>query len=509
MPAHGSYRVTSQAEGKAAERDESYKSCVITMLIFFLLCLVIILASWPWKGWHADHNKVEKDTKIQDEEFFATTDGPVLKNGYFERYSNDASTKNHKISQTRTTERYEDIESSPEVTKTFSTPGAKSEVVSDFTNVVRTDGSTVKKDLSSSTEAISRNRPHTFSTPETTSGAYKGFKELLRADKSTVKEDPSFSTEATSLSKLQTFSSPEATIAIYTHFKDAQRNDRSTVKEDQSSSTEAITPSGLKTFSPLKSTTENDKSFAGVVKTHRSTVKEDISSSTEAIRPINGQPTAGTTDGSLLLENHSTSTVGATEDTTKKIETTTLQELLVGKYFRNETTKSDSEDSGENWADVLQSQRLGDQERSLSSKSASPVPGTSPNKWISTTASLNFDRTPADSSGIVAKEEITTHSSITDKTNASSSYSDIRICNSGSCKRIASKMLSYMNHSVDPCEDFYEYACGGLEADPQMNERDLDRRAYDTIARKYLDCSQCGCSGAVQVKRVSYFLLRL
>lgn len=57
-------------------------------------------------------------------------------------------------------------------------------------------------------------------------------------------------------------------------------------------------------------------------------------------------------------------------------------------------------------------------------------------------------------------------------------------CTSGECKNLASKILFYMNHTIDPCEDFYEYACGGFEINPQTVELDLEDISYQRILRQ-------------------------
>lgn len=61
MPSRGFYQVSDKEEGQAAERDESYKSCVITLLIFFFLCIILILVGLPWKKYNTHHIKYSDD----------------------------------------------------------------------------------------------------------------------------------------------------------------------------------------------------------------------------------------------------------------------------------------------------------------------------------------------------------------------------------------------------------------------------------------------------------------
>ncbi|XP_003707770.2 endothelin-converting enzyme 1 [Megachile rotundata] len=77
-------------------------------------------------------------------------------------------------------------------------------------------------------------------------------------------------------------------------------------------------------------------------------------------------------------------------------------------------------------------------------------------------------------------DDTTSINSITTPTNST----DNKVCTTGECKNMASKILFYMNHTIDPCEDFYEYACGGFETNPHTVEQNLENMAYRRIFRQ-------------------------
>ncbi|GFR33659.1 endothelin-converting enzyme 1 [Trichonephila clavata] len=63
------------------------------------------------------------------------------------------------------------------------------------------------------------------------------------------------------------------------------------------------------------------------------------------------------------------------------------------------------------------------------------------------------------------------------------SRSDKEYCTTPACVTIAANVINFMDQSVDPCEDFYQYACGGwIKANPlPENERDWDR--YEELTK--------------------------
>ena len=66
--------------------------------------------------------------------------------------------------------------------------------------------------------------------------------------------------------------------------------------------------------------------------------------------------------------------------------------------------------------------------------------------------------------------------------NVSKTNGDTEICQSPSCVQLAATLVSNMNKSVDPCDDFYEYTCGGWI---QHNPIPDDKARYSTFSQLY------------------------
>ncbi|XP_060074883.1 neprilysin-like [Ylistrum balloti] len=62
------------------------------------------------------------------------------------------------------------------------------------------------------------------------------------------------------------------------------------------------------------------------------------------------------------------------------------------------------------------------------------------------------------------------------------------ICSSHDCVRLAGSILSHMDTDVDPCEDFYEYSCGGFQKTAYLTwEAPRVRENPDILLTKYDD----------------------
>lgn len=59
---------------------------------------------------------------------------------------------------------------------------------------------------------------------------------------------------------------------------------------------------------------------------------------------------------------------------------------------------------------------------------------------------------------------------------------DQRICVTEGCVRSAAAVLANMDKSVDPCDDFYKFACGKFLCDSRVDDDKLSRTTYSAVS---------------------------
>ena len=55
------------------------------------------------------------------------------------------------------------------------------------------------------------------------------------------------------------------------------------------------------------------------------------------------------------------------------------------------------------------------------------------------------------------------------------------VCLSESCVKTAARLLRQMDRTADPCQDFYQFACGGFIADTVLPEHKTRLGSYDLL----------------------------
>ncbi|XP_063215495.1 endothelin-converting enzyme 2-like isoform X2 [Bacillus rossius redtenbacheri] len=86
--------------------------------------------------------------------------------------------------------------------------------------------------------------------------------------------------------------------------------------------------------------------------------------------------------------------------------------------------------------------------------------------------------------GMFSQTQATTFSSSPSGIVSSPSSTLGEVCGSGECKNLASRLLVLMNHAAEKCDDYYEYACGGLRENERLLEDDLEALAMDRITEQ-------------------------
>ena len=56
-----------------------------------------------------------------------------------------------------------------------------------------------------------------------------------------------------------------------------------------------------------------------------------------------------------------------------------------------------------------------------------------------------------------------------------------RVCLTESCVQTAARLLRQMDRTADPCQDFYQFACGGFLADTVLPDHKTRLGSYDLL----------------------------
>ncbi|XP_017792821.1 PREDICTED: neprilysin-2-like [Habropoda laboriosa] len=423
MPSRGSYQIARVGEGKAAERDESYKSCIATLLIFLFLIIIFIVAGLLWKKPNT-YYPTEEDTYV----------------GTAQHHHHEHEVEHHtKRTTTTTTIKYyldPTISSVDESNSSSADESTSSSVdVSNSSSADETSSSSVNKSTSSSvdesnsssadeTTSSSVNKSNSSSVDESTSSSAD------ETTSSSVNESNSFSVDKSE--KLETTLPFEVSTQEYDVVTITSRN------YDYASKFEKLLNA--------ETTTENISTI--VTTNNESTIEKQLYDDSTIDSFVESNNTLTSTTEEYEVSSIDQFKIDTTEAPTSTDSNSISEETSFGKY---ETTT---------YNNVTENEENVTMESTTESFRNSVTQFTTLSMMKHTTMS----------------EPIIT---------STNSPNNKQICESGECKNLASKILFYMNHTMtDPCDDFYEYACGGFEANPQTIDRNLEDVAYQRILRQ-------------------------
>ncbi|XP_034175923.2 endothelin-converting enzyme homolog [Osmia lignaria lignaria] len=381
MPSQRSYQVTAIENNKVAEYDQSYRSCLLALIIFFFLCIILILVSLPWKKSYVNQPEYKGEQvgtaqhHHHDHEHHTERTTTTTKSNYYPNTVVTLFEPKETIPESETsTEDYNIVDPTNE-------SGNSSKFGKLLNDVDTTEGASISP----------VNEDDLYGNPSTINPSTENVSSITLFEP--IETIPEFKT-----------STEDYNIVDFTNESGNSSKFGKLLSEVDTTEVASISP-----------VNEDD------LYDNRSTINtstEDVSSITE--QEIN------TTQSSNYSVSNSTNLHFITEDTFSEVY--------------QSTTNNITEITTENHQDTLNHPTI-----------------------LST-----------------MMDDTTSEPLITSTVNSINE----KICTTGECKNIASKMLFYMNHTTDPCEDFYEYACGGFESNPQTVDQNLEHVAYERILRQ-------------------------